>query len=551
MTPNVEQGLKRLMLFRVVIITTLLLIAISVEAVSETLLRVNPLYFLIAGTYALTLVYALALRFIPYTRAQVYVQVILDLAVVTGLVYLTGGASGGTRAGFILLYPISVLSGSLLLPRSGGLSLAAAATVMYAAALGAVRTGRVPVQGLYDVPFMPIQQLSYLVFVAGVACATVALIGSYLSESLHSAGARLEEAVEQVADLRSLNEVIVNSIQSGLATADDAGRILHVNTFGEGILGLRNPEVRGRTLREVFNSDLLEPSTLRVRAVNRGLARLEVVYRHPGGDMVDLGVSISKLETADPGGGGFLLVFQNLTDVKRLEHEVRVKEKLAAVGEMAAQLAHEIRNPLGSISGSAQVLMGEPNMSAEQEQLLAIITRESRRLSDALNQFLFQARPPSARPGPVDLGPVIAEAVTLLRNAPEVGPRHRVAFEADEGPHVCMADRDRMLQVFWNLARNGLEAMPEGGLLELRLSRREHEVVLSVEDEGRGIAREDQLRVFEPFHSGAGRMGTGLGLAIVYRIVQEHRGDIRVRSTRGKGTAVEVHLPLVAVPVSA
>jgi two-component system sensor histidine kinase PilS (NtrC family) len=547
MTPNVEQGLKRLMLFRVVMITTLLLIAIYVEAVSETLLRVNPLYFLIAGTYALTLLYALALKFIPYTGAQVYVQVILDLAVITGLVYLTGGA--GTRAGFILLYPISVLSGSVLLYRNRGLILAAVASLMYAAILGAVRSGRVPVQGLYDVPFMPIQHLVYSVFVAGVACATVALIGSYLSESLHSAGERLEQAVEQVADLRELNEVIVNSIQSGLATADDAGRILHVNAFGEGILGLRNAEARGRTLREVFGSDLLEPSTLRVRAVNRGLARLEVVYPHPGGETVDLGVSISKLETADPAGGGFLLVFQNLTDVKRLEHEVRVKEKLAAVGEMAAQLAHEIRNPLGSISGSAQVLMREPNMSPEQGQLLAIITRESRRLSDALNQFLFQARPVAPRPGPVDLGPVIAEAVTLLRNAPEVGPDHRVEFQADEGPHVCMADRDQMLQVFWNLVRNGLEAMPDGGVLRVRLTRRANEVVLAVEDQGHGIAGGDHPRIFQPFQSGSPTR-TGLGLVIVYRIVQEHQGDIRVRSTRDKGTGVEVHLPLVAVPVT-
>jgi two-component system, NtrC family, sensor histidine kinase PilS len=548
MTPTLEQGLKRLMVFRVVMITTLLLIAIYVETVSETLVRVNPLYFLIAITYALTLLYALALKFIPYTPAQVYVQVTLDLLVVTGLVYLQGGA--GTRAGFILLYPISVLSGSVLLYRNRGLILAMVASILYAGLLGAVRTGRIPPQGLGDVLQMPIQQLVYSVFVAGVACATVALIGSYLTESLHSAGERLEEAVEQVADLRELNEIIVNSIQSGLASADVAGRILHLNGFGEGILGLRNSEALGHTLKEVFGSDLLEPSTLRVRAANRGLARLEVVYRHPSGELVDVGVSVSKLETTDPAGAGYLLVFQNLTDVKRLEEELRLKEKLAAVGEMAAQLAHEIRNPLGSISGSAQVLLGEPNMSPEQNQLLAIITRESRRLSDALNQFLFQARPASPRPGPVDLGPVIAEAVTLLRNAPEVSPRHRVEFDSDEGPHVCMADRDQMLQVFWNLVRNALEAMPEGGVLRVRLWRREHDLVLSVEDEGRGIASEDQLRIFEPFHSGT-RMGTGLGLAIVYRIVQEHQGDIRVRSIRGKGTGVEVHLPLVDVPVPA
>ena len=123
---------------------------------------------------------------------------------------------------------------------------------------------------------------------------------------------------------------------------------------------------------------------------------------------------------------------------------MRTKEKLAAVGEMAAQLAHEIRNPLGSISGSAQVLMAEPNISAEQSRLLAIITRESKRLSDTLNHFLYQARPSAPR-GPVDVGQLVSEAVTLLRNGPEVGPSHRVEFQMDHGPHVCLADPHQIM----------------------------------------------------------------------------------------------------------
>jgi len=230
--------------------------------------------------------------------------------------------------------------------------------------------------------------------------------------------------------------------------------------------------------------------------------------------------------------------------------EVRVREKLAAVGEMAAQLAHEIRNPLGSISGSAQVLLGGSSVSAEHEDLLRIITRESKRLSDTLNRFLFQARPSGRQRGPVDLGRVLGEAVTLLRNGPEVGERHEVAFDCDEGPHVCMADRDQIVQVFWNLARNGLEAMPGGGRLAVRLRRSDGDVVLSVHDEGRGMGRDEQRRMFGPFQSGT-PMGTGLGLAIVYRIVREHGGDINVRSMPGRGTGVEVRLPLVPVPVEA
>jgi len=546
-SPPLESRLKRLMLFRVVMITTLLLIAIYVEAVSETLRPVNPLYYLIAATYALTILYALALRFVPHPEAQVYVQVVVDLLIVTGLVYLTGGT--GTRTGFMLLYPISVLSGRAVLYRGKGLLLAGLATLFYAGLLLAVRSGAIPPQGLADVPFMLEKHLLYSVFVTGVACATVALIGSYLSESLRDVGEQLEEAAEQVADLQELNKVIVDSIHSGLITADAGGHILYVNNFGESILGVRTADIRERPLRELIGSPLLEPLALQARASYEGLARFEVVYRRPDGTALDLGVSVSPLATAEP-GGGYLLVFQNLTEIKRLEQQVRIKEKLAAAGEMAAPLAPAIRNPLGSISGSAQVLMGEANMSEEQERLLAIITRESKRLSETLNHFLYQARPSLPPSGPVDIGRAVEEAVTLLRNGPEVRDRQSVEFEADEGPHVCLADPDQIKQVFWNLARNGLEAMPAGGVLRVRLSCRGDDLVLSVRDEGRGMGRDEQLRVFEPFHSDT-PMGTGLGLAIVYRIVREHRGDITIRSAPARGTEVEVRLPRVLVTVPA
>jgi signal transduction histidine kinase len=227
-----------------------------------------------------------------------------------------------------------------------------------------------------------------------------------------------------------------------------------------------------------------------------------------------------------------------------------MKEKLAAVGEMAAYLTHEIRNPLGSISGSAQVLLSEPGISDEHEQLLRIIVKESKRLSDSLNQFLVEARAMPGTPGPLDLGPVVTELVTLLRNSPEVGERHQVALEAESGPHVCLAERDHVVQVFWNLARNGLEAMPRGGVLRVRLARHDGEVVLSFRDQGRGMNREQQRRLFEPFHSGK-PAGTGLGLAIAYRLVRQYRGDITVRTAPYQGTEVQVRLPLVPTPVTA
>jgi two-component system sensor histidine kinase PilS (NtrC family) len=302
----------------------------------------------------------------------------------------------------------------------------------------------------------------------------------------------------------------------------------------------------GLRLRDVLDSPLLGEAELGARAASRALARLEIRYRQSGGDELDLGVTVTPLAATEEMKGGYLVVFQDLTDVRRLEAEVRTNEKLAAVGEMAAHLAHEIRNPLGSIRGSAQVLAGEEGFNEEQGRLLGIISRESKRLSDTLNRFLFQARSTGRPRDVVDLRPLLEEAVTLLRNGPEIGDGRKVRFEADHGPHLCLADPGQIVQVFWNLARNALEAMPGGGDLEIALRRVEEEVIFVVRDQGRGIDREEQRRVFEPFRS-TNPMGTGLGLAIVYRIVREHGGDISVRSIPARGTEVEVRLPRVTV----
>lgn len=534
------------MLFRVVMSTTLLFIATYVEAVSETLLPVNPVYFVIGATFALTVVHAVALRLVPSRRALAHAQVAGDLLVITALVYVTGGV----RPGFLLLYPLSVLSATLLLPRRDALALAGGATLLYGALILAVRNGALPSQGLADVVYQPPRALAYNIFLLGVACATVALLGSYLAESVQHAGRQLRAAAVEVADLRELNQVIVSSIQSGLMTTDSAGRILYANQFAEAILGRPPASLRGAAVRDVLGSHLLGPAELGARAASRALARLELSYRHPDGRALDLGVSVTPLATQEESRRGYLVVFQDLTEIRRLEEEVRTKEKLAAVGEMAAQLAHEIRNPLGSIRGSAQVLMSEPALGEEEGRLLSIISRESKRLSDTLNRFLYQARTPARPRDPVDLRPVVEEAVTLLRNGAEVGPDHEVHFEADEGPHVCLADPDQIAQVFWNLARNALEAMPDGGRLDVRLRRVGEDVVLTVRDQGRGMARDEQRRAFGPL-PGSGRLGSGLGLAIVFQIVRQHGGDIAVRSAADQGTQFDVRLPVVTRPVAA
>jgi len=541
---DLETSLRRLMLFRVIMVTTLLFIATYVEAVvQETLLAVNPLYFVIAATYLLTVAHAVALRVVRSRTTLAYAQVVGDLLTISALVYV----AGGVRVGFLLLYPLSVLSATVLVSRRGALGIAGVATLFYGGIIASVRLGLLPTsEGLYDVTYLPVKALVYSAFVLGVACVTVALLGSYLAESLQHAGRQLEQAAVEVADLRELNQVIVDSIQSGLMITDAESRIRYVNPVGEGILGRSAASLQGLPAREVMGSTLLGREELRARAASRALARLEVGYRHPSGTNLDLGVTVTPLATGNQEDGGYLVVFQDLTDIRRLEQEVRTNEKLAAVGEMAAHLAHEIRNPLGSIRGSAQMLVGESGLSDEQGRLLAIISRESKRLSDTLNRFLYQARAPEQPRDVVDLRPLLEEAVTLLRRGDEVSSDHEVDFTCDDGPHLCLADADQVTQVFWNLVRNGLEAMPGGGRLEVRLRRSGDEVAFTVHDHGRGMGREEQRRMFTPFHSSS-PMGTGLGLAIVYRIVREHGGDINVRSVPAEGTEVEVRLPAVSV----
>jgi two-component system sensor histidine kinase PilS (NtrC family) len=537
---NLRGRIHRLMGLRVVMVTTLLVIAVYVQAVGEILPSQSALYGVIAVTYLLTAVYALALRLLPYLRPLIFGQVVGDLLIVTSLVYFMGDSRGG----FLLLYPLAVLAGSALLARRESLLLALLATVMYAGLIVAVRAGWLLGAGLADVPDVPLRGLGYSVFVTGVACATVALVGSYLSQSLKTTGERLEWAAKRVEDLQELNRVIVESIQSGLIMVDETGRIVHLNDFGARILGRSAESIRGAPVSEVFGAAELSGAALGVRAAERSWSRLEITYRGPDGKPLTIGMSLSPLSPAERWTtGGVLIAFQDLTEVKSLEREVQTKEKLAAVGEMAAYLAHEIRNPLGSISGSAQMLLADAGVSAEQKRLLSIIRRESQRLSDSLNQFLLGTRPSSAAGGHTDIRPVVERAVTLLESDPEIRKRHAVRFECDTDGVVCLADPDALTQVFWNLARNGIEAMPEGGTLTIALKREGRDAVLRFRDQGCGMAEEEMRRVFEPFHSHSG-MGTGLGLAIVYRIVREHHGDIVLRSVPGAGTEVEVRLPL-------
>jgi two-component system sensor histidine kinase PilS (NtrC family) len=265
--------------------------------------------------------------------------------------------------------------------------------------------------------------------------------------------------------------------------------------------------------------------------------------------VIDVGLTASTL-TFPEGGVGYLWSFQDVTEIRRLERDARLRQRLAAVGEMAAGIAHEIRNPLASMSGSIQVLRQELPLSEDQAQLMDIVLRESERLNDTIRSFLAYARPQRSAPARLDVRKVLQDAATLLRNSAEVRPDHVIDVEVPVDPVWCEADENQIRQVVWNLATNGLRAMSSGGRLRLAVSSErapdgDESVVLSIQDEGCGIAPEDLDGIFQPFRSSFER-GTGLGLAIVHRVVTDYNGTIQVSSQVGTGTTMSVRLPALA-----
>jgi two-component system sensor histidine kinase PilS (NtrC family) len=268
--------------------------------------------------------------------------------------------------------------------------------------------------------------------------------------------------------------------------------------------------------------------------------------------LLDIGITASTLAFPD-GRRGFLFTFQDVTDMRRLERNARLQQRLAAVGEMAAGIAHEIRNPLAAMSGSIQVLRQELPLSEEQAQLMDIVLRESERLNDTIRSFLAYARPQRFSVTRLDIRKTLQDAALLLRNGADVRDEHVVDVDLPAEPVWFDADENQLRQIIWNLATNGLRAMPSGGRLRLAVATDQRagtdgEVVLTVQDEGRGIPAEELDGIFQPFRSSFDR-GTGLGLAIVHRIVTDYGGTIQVSSAVGTGTTMRVRFPLR--PVSA
>jgi two-component system sensor histidine kinase PilS (NtrC family) len=543
---SIRPRLLSLIAVRVVASTLLLGWAVLIQLSRPGSFPVDPFFFLIGLTYGLSVVYLATLRYADDHGWLVDLQFAADALVVSAFIHVTGGVTSY----FSSLYLLPIIAASSVRFGRTAIQIATLSAVLYLALVTAQYVPHDYLPGMLlrvtpeiDLPSLRFAQ--YTVFINLFGFLAVAWLSQSLSERLESAGAKLEDASHQIEDLRAFNEYVIDSLLSGLVSTDAECRIRTFNRAAAVITGVATSDAVGVDAAELLQM----PSHLRPSLTTLTEAqslRVDLVYKTADGRLIDLGLTVTTIAFPD-GRPGYLFVFQDVTTMKRLEREARLRQRLAAVGEMAAGIAHEIRNPLASMSGSIQLLREDLPLSDEQAQLMDIVLRESERLNQTIGSFLAYARPQRAAASRLDVRTVVEDAAALLRNSAEVRDTHRLDIDVPPTPVWYEADESQMRQIVWNLATNGLRAMKSGGRLRLSVSEQRDsaarsEVILAVQDEGCGIPADEIDSIFQPFRSTFER-GTGLGLATVHRIVTDYNGTIQVTSTVGAGTTMRVRLP--------
>lgn len=485
------------------------------------------------------LYYGLLRRFPHRARSQALFQLLVDLSLVTLIVWKLGI---GVSNPFSLFYLLFIAIASFLLGRQAGFSVAILAYLLYAGLVIGLAYGKLePAEGTVP-PSRESFLLAYNLFIHLFAFVAIALLTAALARRLERTQQELEVEREDLARLQVVHRDVIESIQSGLVTTDLGGRITSINRAGTEILARSETELLGT---DIVDTELFDADGWRRYAATAsqhgGRHRAEVEIERDG-STVYIGFSLSMLHDGDGRQRGYILIFQNFTRWRELEEQVRIKDRMAAVGELAAGIAHEIGNPLAAISGSVQMLTRSLEEQPAERRLLDILLKESQRLDRTIKGFLRFARPKERSIVPFDVAELLAENCDLLRNSPELGEEHDLEVELDPPSVQIQADPDQISQIFWNLVRNALRAMEEGGKLRVAGRPEGDRYVLEVSDSGHGMTEGERANLFHPFQSFFDA-GTGIGMAIVYRIVEEHRGHVSVSSHPGGGTRITVELP--------
>jgi two-component system, NtrC family, sensor histidine kinase PilS len=540
--------LQLMMFVRVGLVSLLLGVAIIIQ-VRETKAYfgeiLNAHYVLVALIYLLTFCYVVVLKYIKNLARFAYFQLLIDTIFITAIIYTTGGI----ESIFSFLYQLNIIAGAILLYRRGGLIIASCSTILYGAFLDFSYYGLINPLG-YRYPYVyeyQVSEIFYMILVNGAAFYLVAILSSFLSEQIRKGKAELKDRQRDLVDLEMLKENIVQSISSGLIAVDEHNKIIAFNKGAEEIFRVHSRDVMRREVSEVL------PFVAPYLGGNTPNTVCQLVYKGNDNQRLDLLLNVSPLQGQDGNTRGEILIFQDTTRLMEMEREVKRVENLAMLGELAAGVAHEIRNPLASISGSIQVLndslsKGQAHVN---KRLMDIVLREVDRLNHLVSDFLQFARPQRSKIEEFDLNKLIKDTLYLFQTSQRWS--QKIEVEATfQRPLTIASDPQQLKQVFWNVLMNAYEAMPNGGMVRVRTEREsgsssskeaERAVRIKVEDTGPGIDLSVIEDMFKPF-STAKKDGSGLGLAIVKKIVENLGGEVSGYNLQGGGAAISIVLPL-------
>ena len=550
------ERIKWLMVLRLLFATFLLVATVVVQAraypsFSNTSLA--SLYILTGVIYFLTLCYALLLDRIKKYILFAYVQLVFDVLFVTALIYVTGGI----ESIFSFMYILTIINAAIMLYRRGGLLIASASSIGYGSLLDLQYFGIIHPYYTRASELMTytIGYYFYTLLMNIAAFYLVAFLSSYLAEELRRSGVKLKAKQYDLDQLELLNRNIVQSINTGLMTLNNQLEISYINPAAEQISGFGYRDLEGIHIGDIFPKILPYLSISDKRGGNDDLPQpqkgIDLDFDRRDGIRLHLGFSQSILK--DPGGDeiGLILIFQDLTEFRQMQDQVRRMDRLAVAGELAAGIAHEIKNPLASLSGSIQMLRDEVDFGPMQQRLMDITMREAERLNALVNEFLLFSRPEKAVDRSVEVNEVIDDTLEMLKNSPELSRPIRIEKTLSKNLWVHI-DSQRLQQVIWNLVLNAVQEMKNSGRLSVATAIRtkrgsgnsqEKLAEISISDTGSGILPENQGKVFDPFFTTKDQ-GTGLGLTIVHRIVENYDGKIFLDSDGRSGTTFTLHFPL-------
>jgi two-component system sensor histidine kinase PilS (NtrC family) len=548
--------IKWLMLLRLLFATFLLVATVFVQARAYSSFfntSLSSLYILIGVVYFLTLCYALSLDRIGNYVLFAYIQILFDVFFVTAVIYVTGGI----ESIFSFMYILVIIYAAIILYRRGGLVIASASSICYGSLLDLQYFGIIHpfYTRAIDLATYSIGYYFYTLLMNIAAFYVVAFLSSYLAEELRRSSVRLKAKQYDLDQLELLHHNIVQSIGSGLITLNKDLKITYVNPAAEKITGLRYVKLESNHIGEVFpkivsHLRISRESTTDELVSNRQKA-IDLDFVRRDGTKLHLGFSQSILR--EPGGDemGLILIFQDLTEFRQMQERVRRMDRLAVAGELAAGIAHEIKNPLASLSGSIQILRDEVEFGPMQQRLMDITMREAERLNGLVNEFLLFSRPEKTVDQSVEINKVIKDTLEMMKNSPELSKPIQIEKNLTENLWVHI-DSQRLQQVIWNLVLNAVQEMENSGRVSISTTVHTDRgsassdmqlAEICISDTGPGIIAENQGKIFDPFFTTKDQ-GTGLGLTIVHRIVEDYGGEIFLESNGSSGTTFTIRFPL-------